>query len=260
MNGVRTTSPQLSARLAGFLYLLIILGALFIPFAASPSGISGMTLSGGALAGIERIQASAPLYIVSGTAQLLILACDIIVALLFFELLKPVSRPISLLAAWFRLIFTAIAGANLFNHFAVLLALNGTPYLSANQVDQSQALALFFLKLRTIGFDVALVFFGVHCVLLGHLLFRSTFFPRVLGLLLALGGGVAYLSNALVHAMPAELREALFPYVMLPAGIAELLLALWLMIFGVNASKWEAQANSHNRGNREWPLGRTPQG
>jgi hypothetical protein len=239
-----SASPRLQARAAGFFYLLIILGALCIPFAVAPSGISGMTLGGASPSSIAQIQASIPLFVISGAAQLGVLVCDVVVALLFYNLLRPVSRPIALLAAWFRLIFTAIAGANVLNHYAVLVLLSGAPFLNALQPDQVQALAMGFLKLRTLGFDVALVFFGIHCALLGYLLFRSTFFPRVLGLLLAVGGGAGYLVNILVHVLSPDIRAALFPYLMLPAGIAELLLALWLIVFGVNAAKWNALARA----------------
>ena len=66
----------------------------------------------------------------------------------------------------------------------------GESTLRVFKPDQLQALALVFIRLRTIGLDIALVFFGFHCVVLGYLIFRSAFFPRVLGLLLAIGGWV----------------------------------------------------------------------
>ena len=240
-DGIAKVLPRLQARIAGFLYLLIILGALFIPFHVAPSGISGMTLGEAATpAFIDRLLASKPLYVLSGAGQLMVLVCDIGVAWLFYELLKPVDGGKALLAAFFRLVFVAIAGANVFNHFAPLVLLSGADYLSALSSQQLRALALAFLKFRTIGFDIALVFFGFHCILIGYLLFKSTFFPRILGLLLAIGG-LGYLANILVHAIPPAVRENLFPYVMLPA-VAEILLTVWLIIVGVNAAKWKAQA------------------
>jgi len=137
----------------------------------------------------------------------------------------------------------AIANANLLNHFAALLLLSVGEYLSAFKPDQLQALALVFIRLRTIGFDIALVFFGFHCVVLGYLLFRSTFLPRILGLLLAIGG-LGYMVNIFANVIPPAMRSHLFPYIMLPAGIAEISLTLWLIIVGVNASKWKAQASA----------------
>jgi Domain of unknown function (DUF4386) len=159
MERIPEASPRFKARMAGVLYLLIIIGALFAPFAVAPSG---MMRGHAALPTAAQILASKPLYVFGGVAQLVVGACDIGVALL-----KPVNRGLALLAAVFRLVFVAIANANVLNHFAPLLLLSGGEYLSAFKPDQLQALALVFIRLRTIGLDIALVFFGFHCVVLG---------------------------------------------------------------------------------------------
>ena len=241
MNTVIVTermSPRFKARIAGLLYLLIIAGGLFAPFAIAPTG---MMLGEAALPTTAKILVSKPLYVLGGAAQLIVYACDVGVALIFYELLKPVSRSVALLAAFFRLVFVAIASANMFNHFAPLILLSGADYLRAFQPDQLQALALVFIRLRTFGFDIALVFFGLHCVLVGCLLFRSTFFPRILGAALAIGG-ICYMADILSTAIPPAIGAHLFPYIMLPAGVAEIALTLWLIIIGVNVSKWEKRA------------------
>jgi hypothetical protein len=237
---VSETSPRFLARIGGFLYLLIILGGLFAPFAIAPSG---MMLGDAALPTVTRILASKPTYVLGGAAQLFVYACDIGVALVFYELLKPVSRNVALLATFFRLVFVAIASTNMLNHFAPLIFLSGADFLSAFTPDQLQVLALAFIRLRTFGFDIALVFFGFHCILVGYLLFRSTFLPRVLGLGLAIGG-VGYLASILTTAIPPSIRVHLFPYIMLPAGIAEISLTLWLIIVGVNVLRWKQQASA----------------
>jgi len=228
------------ARIIGALYLLVIIGALFIPFAVSPSGISGMTLDQASLTAVEQVRQSRSTFVLSAGAQLLILVFDVAIAILLYDLLKPVSRSIALAAATFRLIFVAVAGANLFNHFAASILLSRANYLTALSGDQLQSLGIAVLKLRAVGYDVALVFFGIHCALLGYLFYKSGLIPRSLALLLGIGGGVGYLANILVHAMPVQVRGALFPYLMVPAGIAEVALALWMIIFGINTVKWEA--------------------
>jgi hypothetical protein len=237
----RTTQipPRSLARIGGLLYLLIILGGLFAPFAVAPSG---MMLGEGSLPTVAKILASKSLYLVGGAAQLFVYACDIGVALIFYELLKPVSRRIALLATFFRLVFVAIAAANMVNHFAPLIFLSGSDFLHAFTADQLQALAIAFIRLRTFGFDIALLFFGFHCVLIGYLIFRSTFLPRVLGVALAIGG-FGYVANIFANAIPLAIRVHLFPYVMLPAGGAEILLTLWLIFVGLHASRWKDQAN-----------------
>lgn len=229
-------SPRSKARIAGVLYLLVIIGALVVPFAVAPTG---MMMGDAALPAAGKILASRPLYILSGAGQLMVGACDVAVAVLLYALLRPVNASLALLAAFFRLVFVAVAGANVANHFAALLLLSGPETLAAFRPDQLQALARMFLRLRVIGFDIALVFFGLHCVVLGYLVFRSTFFPRILGLLLAFGGA-AYLANIFANVLPATLAAWLFPAIMLPAGVAELLFAFWLIIVGVNVAKWRA--------------------
>ena len=240
MEGSAIASPQPMARIAGFLYLFIIIGALFAPFAGAPSG---MMREDAALPNAAKILASPSAYFLGGVVQLLVFACDIGVALLFYELLKPVNRSLALLAAFLRLVFVAIISANLVNHFAPFVLLTNSAYLEAFSPDQVQALILLFSRLRTIGFDVALVFFGFHCLLIGYLLFRSTFFPRILGVLLAIGG-VGYLANIFANIISLAFRVHLFPYIMLPGGFAELLLTLWLLARGVNVQRWEEMSDA----------------
>jgi Domain of unknown function (DUF4386) len=237
---IQEASPRFEARLAGCLYLLIILGGLFAPFAVAPSG---MMLGNGALPTAARILAAKQLYIIGGIAQLFVYTCDVGVALIFYELLKPVHRKIALVAAFFRLVFVAVASANMMNHFAPLVLLSSGDYLSTFSPNQLQALALAFVRLRTYGFDIALLFFGFHWLFAGYLFFKSSFFPRLLGLALAIGG-LGYIANITVTAIPATLATHLFPYIMLPAGIAELVLTLWLIVVGVNVPKWRTQASA----------------
>jgi hypothetical protein len=236
-------SPLFRARVAGFLYLLIIVGGLFAPFAVAPSG---MMLGDASLPAPAKIMASRSLYALGGASQLMVYACDVGVALLFYELLKPVDRSVALLAAFFRLIFVAVASANIINHFAPLVLLSGADYLGAFNPGQLQALALAFIRFRTFGFDIALVFFGLHCLILGYLLFRSTFFPRILGVALSIGV-LGYLANIFATVIPPAIAGHIFPYIMLPAGIAEIALTLWLIIRGVNVPRWKEQASTLQR-------------
>jgi hypothetical protein len=238
MERTAVMGPRFQARIAGFLYLLIILGGLFLPFAVAPSG---MMLGDAALPTAAKILASKSLYVLGGAAQLIVYACDVGVALIFYELFKPVSRSAALLATFFRLLFVAIASANMLNHFAPLIFLSRPDYLSAFQADQLQALAAAFIRLRTFGFDIALVFFGFHCLIVGYLIFRSTFLPRIIGIVLAIGG-LGYLTSIFETAIPPAIAVYIFPYIMLPAGVAEISLTLWLIIAGVNVPRWKEKA------------------
>jgi hypothetical protein len=119
-----------------------------------------------------------------GVAELITLACDTAVALTFYDLLKPVSRSLSLLAAICRLMLVAIMAVNLLHHFAPLFLLGDAHFLTAfkpDQLDQLQALALVSLKVYGTGYDISLVFFGFHCLLIGYLILTAAFLPQNTG-------------------------------------------------------------------------------
>jgi len=236
--GTVETSPRLKARIAGVLYVIIIVLAVFAPFPVAPSGL----MRGNVAATAVKILASKSLYSLGGAAELIVYACDIGVALIFYELLKPVSRSLALLAVFFRLTFVAIASANVLNHFAPLLFMSDAEYLMAFKPDQLRALAGTFIRLHAIGFDIALVFFGFHYLVAGYLFFRSTFFPRILGALLAIAG-LGYLTNSFASFLSPAFAAHLFRYTLI-LGVGEILLPLWLLAIGVNAQRWKEQASA----------------
>lgn len=230
-------SPKVKARIAGGLYFVIIVGALFAPFPVAPSGL----VQGDATETVAKIAASKSLYALGGVAELIVYASDVAVALIFYDLLKPVSWSQALLAAFFRLAYAAIASANVINHFAPLLLMSDAAHSTAFNHDQIQTLTSTFVRLHTYGFDIALVFFGFHCVGAGYLIFRSKFFPRILGVFLVIGG-FGYIVNISANFLPSTITAYLFPYILVPAGIAEVSLAFWLLIVGVNVQRWKERA------------------
>lgn len=232
------TLPRRKARIAGVLYIIIIVLALFAPFPVAPSWLT----RGDVAATTTKILASKSLYSLGGASELIVYACDTGVALIFYELLKPVSRSLSLLALFFRLAYVAIASVNVLNHFAPLFLMSGAAPLTAFNPDQLRALAVTFVRLHTIGFDIALVFFGFHCVGVGYLFFSSTFFPRILGALLAIAG-LGYLTNSFASFFSPEFAAHLSTYTLV-LGVGEILLPLWLLVVGVNPERWKEQANA----------------
>lgn len=179
-------SPRLLARIAGAYYLII--------FIAAPSGALTAT----------------PL------RMLLTMACDTAVAIIFYILLKPVSRSISLTALMFRLIFVAIMTFASLDYFGAL-----------DFLQSAYSPAAF----NTI-YGFALVPFGVHCLLLGYLIYRSGFLPRFLGVLLVPAGlaYVTFVSPSFVHYF--------YPYILIPGAVGEGVLTLWLLIHGIDSERW----------------------
>ena len=193
------------------------------------------------LATSHNILSSEQFYRLGGTVEFVTLFCDIVVGFILYTLLSPVSQRLSLLAVFFRLVFVSIFGVISLTHFAPHLLLNGGPSLSAFSPTQLQQAALFSLRLHTVGFLIANVFFGIHCVLIGSLIAWSTFLPRVIGALLVVAG-TCYIVDSLTYFVSPQFREQLFPFLLLPGFVAEGILAFWLLFRGLNSTKWHEAA------------------
>jgi hypothetical protein len=178
-----------------------IAGIVYLLYLLTPAVfgffISRLAVDGDAAATASNILAHLPFGL--GLATFLIaVPCGIAVAALFYELFKPVNRSLSLLAAFFN--FVALA----FEYFQDV--------------------------------NIGSVFHGLYCLLVGYLIFRSTFLPRILGALMAFAGlgGLTSLSP--------PLAVYLSRYIGVPSFLAELSLCLWLLVMGVNVQRWKEQA------------------
>jgi len=230
-------SPRRWARVAGGLYLIVIVGGFFaVGFV--PAAI---VVPGDAATTARNIAGQELLYRSGLVAHILILACNIPLAVIFYDLFKVVNRKVALFVAFFTLVGTAIEGAGLLNQFTPLILLDGGGYAKVFSAEQTQALASINLDLQAISFNIALVFFGLYCLSIGYVVFRSTFLPRVVGVLMAIGG-LCYLTNSFANFLSPSFAARLFPYIQLPSGVAELSLTLSLIVIGVNAQRWREQA------------------
>jgi hypothetical protein len=163
-------------------------------------------------------------------------------AVIFYNLFKIVNRSLALVMAFFDLVGAAIESVVLLNHFAPLVFLKSGGSLSVFKPEQLQAQAYMSLELQDIGLAISLVFFGFDILVTGYLIFRSTFLPRILGVLLAIEG-VGYLINSFALFLAPGLQARIFPYFM-ATGIAEISLCLWLLVIGVNVQRWKEQASA----------------
>jgi len=227
-----------TARVAGILYLTIIMSGIFAQFFVRQS----LLAPGDASTTASTIAASEGLFRLSIAGDLIMIISDVALALLFYVLLKPVNNALSLLAAFFRLTQAAILGANLLNLFFVLQLISGADYLTVIGAEQLQAQVLFFLEAHGIGYSIALIFFGMNCLVFGYLVFKSGYFPRVLGILLLIAGA-GYLTDGFAKVLLpdyAAYEELLGLVVFLPAIIGELAMCVWLLVKGVNVPAQEA--------------------
>jgi hypothetical protein len=172
------------------------------------------------------------------TVYLIEMACQVALTALFYELLKPVNRSISLLAAYISLVGCTIKTVSRLFYIAPLFVLGGSHYLTVFNREQLQALALLFLKMNDHGAGIALAFFGFSTILKGYLIVRSTFLPRILGWfgLLAGLGWLTFLSPTLGY--------DLFPYIAAVGLLGAAAQIFWLLVFGVNEKRWKEQAEA----------------
>lgn len=220
-------SPVACARFTGVLYLIIIVCGLFSELYVR----SGIIVRGDAAATAANIASREGLFRIGFVSDLIAFLCDVAVAATFYVLLANVSRTFALIAAAFRLTGTAIYGANLLHHVAALQALTGTGYLAGFEPAQLQVVALLFLDLHKYGYDLGLMFFGAHCLVLGYLIFHSERFPSVLGVLMMLAS-VGYLVGGLTLFLAPRHAEAVAPIYVVPL-VGELALCAWLLVKGV---------------------------
>jgi len=226
------TSPQVYARVAGLLYLTVIIAGIIAQMAISGK----LVVAGDAAATTTNILAHKELFQLGFTVYLIEMVCQIAQTALFYILLKPVSRNVALLALVFSLIGCTIKTLSRLFYIAPLLVLGNIPYLSVFNVEQLQALALLLLNVNDQAAGMALAFFGFSTFLNGYLVFRSNFLPRFLGVLSVIGG-LGWLTFLYP---PLGLR--LYPYIVLIAIIGSISQILWLLIKGVDVEQWKKRA------------------
>ena len=234
-------SPQRYARTCGALYLYIIVAGIFAELFVR----SRLIVSTDAVATARNILAHETLFRIGFSGELLHLSFDVGVAMILYVLFRPVDRSIALLAAFMRLACDIVLAVASLSHFAALRLLADAGYLKTFAPEQLQTLALVALKLHGDAYAISLVFFGFACLSLGYLIVRFRFFPKTIGVLMVVAG-ICYLIDSFAHFLVPTRAGALFSFLFVPMFVAELSLALWLLVKGVDAAKWEEQAGARS--------------
>jgi hypothetical protein len=229
------SSPQVLARLAGALYLIIIVFGI----AAEVLVRSSLIVPGDAAATANNILASESLFRMGFVGDSIVFLSDVALAVLLYVLLAPVNKTLALIAAGFRLTQTAVLAVNLLHHYAALLLLTGSEYRSAFDAQQLNALVLLVLDIHGHGYDLGLVFFGVSCVVLGYLIAKSGYLPRLLGILVMFAGAAYLVGSYTLFLFPAE-AVAIEPIYFVPL-VAEVSLCLWLLVQGIDVEQWNTR-------------------
>ena len=160
-------------------------------------------------------------------------------ALLFCDLFKPVNRRVSLFAMLVLLVASAVQAFTAVLYLGPMIILNAGSPLSAFTVEQLQALAYMFVRLNGYAFNTHIILFGLWCLLTGFLIFRCTFMPRVLGVLLMISG-----LGWLIYLVPPLAVRLFMPYIAVASAIGEVPVELWLIVMAVNAERWKQQASA----------------
>ena len=235
---MKINSPQKTARVAAFMFLIIFFLGMSTELFIRP----GMIVPGDAAVTVKNIAASESLFRLSIMSDLIRQMFLMVLPLVLYKLLKPVNKSIASLMVIFALVCVPISLLNELNHFAVLLLSSGAGYTAAFKAEQLNALVTFFLELRKYGTFIV-QFFSFWVLLLGYLVFKSGFLPRILGILLMLAGLCYTVSAVLFFLFPNVDAMILGLF----AFIGESIFYLWLLIKGVNVDEWEKQAKPLSR-------------
>lgn len=229
-------SPQVYARIAGLLYLVVIIGGFFAEMFVRQK----LMVPNNPAATANNILTHEQLFRWGFVAELIVLLCNMPIAVIFYELFKVVNRRVTLLVVFCTLVGSAIEGAALLYHFEPLILLKRGHDLGVS-TGLLQAQAYMALRMQSTGFAVALTFFGIYCLAIGYLIFRSRLLPRILGVLLAIEG-VCYLANSFADFLAPGIAGRVFAVLMV-FGLAEVFLCLWLLVKGVDVAKWRELAS-----------------
>ena len=232
-NKERINSPQKTARVAAFVFVLIFILGMSTELFIRP----GIIIPGDTTATVKNIAASESLFRLSVVSDLVRLVLLMALPLILYKLLKPINKTIVSLMVILALVCVPISLLNELNHFAVLLLSSGAGYSAVFKADQLNALVMFFIDLRKYGTFIT-QFFSFWVLLLGYLVFKSGFLPRILGILLMLVG-LCYTVSAVLFFLFPNFDATIFG---LFAFIGEALFYMWLLIKGVNVEEWEKRA------------------
>jgi hypothetical protein len=227
-------SIKTTARIAGIFYLVIIIAGMFSVLFVRDQ----LVVAGDPATTAHHIIGHQTLWRAGVASDLVMHLCDIPVMLIIYVLLRPVSSRLALLALLFNVIQTAVLVANKLNLMAALLPLSGGAYLKTIDPQILYTQSYLAIRLHDIGFGVGLLFFGMTLLVNGYLIRKSNYLPKVIGILLQIAGGCYLASNFGLIIAPQKFAP-LSIWLMLPCFLAELSLALWLVIKGVNEEKWK---------------------
>jgi Domain of unknown function (DUF4386) len=227
------TSVKTYSRAVGIFLLVTIAGGWF-----GEMYVPSAMLTGDAATTADQLRQSEGLFRLGFAAYLLEAFSDVVLAWLFYVLLKPVHRDLALLSAFFGLVsMTLFAVTKMFYFFAPTF-LKGSPYLAAFTPGQLEAFAGLFLSLYAGLSGLFMLFYGTAWIIRGWLTFRSGYLPRFLGVLMVAAGLGFVAKNVTQVLAPAYSSD----FLLAPMFLNAIVLAVWMLLWGVDRDKWDRAA------------------
>ena len=198
-----------------------------------------LVMPGDAKATVENIMASAALFRTGIFIFLFVAILDVVVAWGLYTLLKPANKRLSLLAGWFRVVYAVIFAVALTNLLNVLQLLNGVDSLKAIELDQLYAQGMLSLSAFQSAWDIGLVIFGLHLLVVGYLAFQSGYVPKWLGVLLVIAG-IGYMVDSFGKFLVPNYNLTIAGFTF----IGEVLLIFWLLWKGIKGFDKKLEMNN----------------
>lgn len=222
-----------AARIAGFLYLMNAVFAIIAMIADL-----GLIVPGDAATTATNIMASEGLYLVAFMSNAIMLISGFFLPLALYVVFKPVNKKYATLFVLLLLMTVPVMCFNLVNQYAAMLVLSGADYLTGFDAAQLQALMMLFLDLEEIGYSVAKIFFGLWLLPLGYLVYKSSHFPKFLGILLVIACFGYLIDFSAFFLFPSSYE--LISTVLMPTLFFELAFCFWLLLKGANVPEMES--------------------
>jgi hypothetical protein len=233
-------APRTGARIAGFGLLAMAVLGIFANFFV----LESLIIEGNAANTIANIEESHGVFRLGIVALIIVALLDVLVAMGLYIVLKAGNASLALLATFFRMVYAGIFGAAIFNLAVASQLIEGTGNLAAFQPDEISTQIMVALDTFRAGWAIGLIFFGLHLVILGYVVFRSGFMPKIIGVLLIIAS-FGYLVDSFAQIlMPnySEFETLFLILVAIPGIIGELSLMGWLLLRGARLPEIQIDA------------------
>jgi hypothetical protein len=224
-DAVHAATLRRYARAAGVAMLLSIvfgfLGEMYLPGKIVVSGDAGATAA--------NIRANSALFRLTFASYLVEGICDVALLVWFYVLLKPVDRNLALLSAFFGVVSTVTFAIAQSSFFAASLILKDTAGMTAFTTEQREALALLAVRVSSMIATLFLCMYGIASMIRGYLIARSGYLPRVIGILLMIGG-LGFVLRSTTYLLAPSFSS---PFLLLPMALAVIPLTGWLLFRGI---------------------------